>query len=126
MSSGGHLAAGEPTERPPFATKWGNIASMKRLTPLDGIEMFPLAGEKTMINFVRIAAGAEVPTHHHPHEQCGTVIEGEILLTVGDETRALHVGDAYVIPPHMPHSATSTDGCLVVDIFSPPREDYRV
>ncbi len=87
--------------------------------------MWPLGGENLMINFVRIEPGAEVPLHQHSQEQAGTVIEGSIFMTIGDETRELRRGDVYIAPPNSVHGATGgPDGCLVVDVFSPPRADY--
>ncbi len=106
---------------------WGNIKSMASLNPIPGVTMWPTAGEKMMINFVRIEPGAEVPMHHHPHEQGGTVIEGMIVMTIDGETRELRPGDVYIAPPESIHGATAgPDGCLVVDIFAPPREDYII
>mgnify|MGYP001545104519 CR=1 FL=1 len=53
------------------------------------------------------------------------MLEGMLEMTIGDETRMLESGDAYIIPGDVPHHATAgADGCLVLDIFSPAREDY--
>lgn len=104
---------------------WANIETMRKLQPLPGVTMWPAAGDNLMINFVRIEPGAEVPLHQHPHEQAGTVIEGVIIMTIEGETREMQVGDVYVAPPNSVHGASAgPDGCLVVDVFSPPREDY--
>jgi quercetin dioxygenase-like cupin family protein len=106
---------------------WGNIDSIPSLKPIGGVTMWPATGTNMTINFVRIEPGAEVPLHHHPHEQGGTVIEGTILMTIDGETREMRAGDVYIAPPHAVHGATAgPEGCLVVDIFSPPREDYRI
>jgi quercetin dioxygenase-like cupin family protein len=118
-------AAGAPAEPPAFAPVWGSQSSLPGFSPVPGVTMQCLTGGKLMLNFVRLEPGAVVPTHHHLHEQAGTVLEGVIFLTVGDETRPLRLGDAYVIPPNVPHSATTDgQGCLVIDVFTPPREDY--
>jgi quercetin dioxygenase-like cupin family protein len=79
-----------------------------------------------MLSFVRFAPGGVVPDHSHPHEQFGTMLEGRMYLRIGDETRLLQMGDAYVIPPDVPHSAWPPEGetCLALDVFVPPREDY--
>jgi quercetin dioxygenase-like cupin family protein len=116
-----------PAEEAPSSAIWANIESMPSLSPRDGVTMWPATGTNMMINFVRIEPGAEVPLHHHPHEQGGTVIEGTILMTIDGETREMRVGDVYIAPPHSVHGATAgPEGCLVVDVFSPPREDYTV
>jgi len=82
-------------------------------------------GQNLMLSRVEIDEGAVVPLHHHPHEQAGIVLSGRMELTIGDETRILEVGEAFIIPPNVPHSATAPVGPVVLlDIFSPIREDY--
>lgn len=116
-----------PTDDAPKAAYWGTIDSMPFITPRPGVTMWPASGTNMTINFVRIEPGAEVPLHQHPHEQGGTVLEGTILMTIDGETREMRAGDVYIAPPDSMHGATAgPDGCLVVDIFSPPREDYAI
>lgn len=106
---------------------WASIDSMPSLNPMQGITMWPLAGSNLMINFVRLEPGAEVPLHQHSHEQGGTVIEGMLRMSIDGETRELRAGDVYIAPPNSEHGATAgPEGCLVVDVFAPPREDYRI
>lgn len=115
------------TDNLPRSAIWGNIETMRSLQPLPGITMWPATGTHLMMNFVRLEPGAQIPSHHHPHEQAGTVLEGSIVLTIAADTRELRIGDIYIAPPHTEHSATAgPDGCLVIDVFSPPREDYRL
>lgn len=111
---------------PAGAPTWSSIASMPSLAPLPGVTMWPTTGERIMLNFVRLEPGAIVPMHHHHHEQARTVLEGSIVLTIEGETRELGPGDAYIAPANARHGATSPNGCLVVDVFSPPREDYSI
>ena len=110
-----------------FQPAFYEVANLPGFDPVPGIRMNVMVGGRMMANWVRIEPGASVPTHAHEHEQIGLVLEGEILMTIGDETRALVPGHAYTIPGNLPHSAVAgPQGCLVIDIFSPPREDYRV
>lgn len=109
-----------------FEPAFYNVADLPGFTPVDGIQMNVMTGGRMMVNWVRIAPGAAVPSHAHPHEQVGLVLEGEIIMTIGDETRALTPGHAYTIPGNLPHAATGgASGCVVLDIFSPPRDEYR-
>lgn len=109
-----------------FQPAFYDVDKLPSFEPIPGIQMNVMVGGKMMANWVRIEPGAAVPTHAHEHEQIGLVLEGEILMTIGDETRALVNGHAYTIPGNLPHSAVAgPQGCLVIDIFSPPREDYR-
>jgi quercetin dioxygenase-like cupin family protein len=78
-----------------------------------------------MLSLVEIDEGAVVSTHHHPHEQGGIVLSGRLRLTIGPETRTLEPGQMYIIPPDTPHRATAVGGpAVVLDVFSPVREDY--
>ena len=105
-----------------------NRKDLPRFKPLPGIEMEVFSGGRAMMNFVIIEPGGVVGWHSHPHEQCGTIIEGEIHFRVGTEDAqpwVLHVGDVYAIAPNTPHSATAgPEGVTALDIFAPPREDY--
>ena len=102
-----------------------DIAALPGFAPLDGIQMNVLSGARMMANWVRIEPGATVPDHEHPHEQIGLVLEGEIDMTIDGETRRLSTGHAYVIPGGVRHAGVGgPSGCLVLDIFSPPRADY--
>lgn len=102
-----------------------DVASLPGFAPLDGIRMNVLSGDRMMANWVRLEPGATVPDHAHPHEQIGLVLEGEIEMTIDGETRLLGPGNAYVIPGGVRHAGVGgQSGCLVLDVFSPPRGDY--
>ncbi len=90
-----------------------------------GVTIRPLAGEHVMFTYVELAPHAEVPSHSHPHEQLGLMLEGEMEMEIGGERRTLGPGDAYTIPGGVPHGArTGSTRALVLDIFHPRREDY--
>lgn len=91
-----------------------------------GVTIQTFWGEKMLVSMVSLAAHATVPTHFHPHEQVGTVLTGEMELTIGGETRWLKEGDTYIIPANLEHQArTESRPAKVVDVFSPAREDYK-
>ncbi|MDL1900942.1 cupin domain-containing protein [Anaerolineae bacterium CFX9] len=66
-----------------------------------------------------------VPDHSHLNDQVGYVIYGRIELTVGGDSRILNPGDSYAIPGGVTHSARALQDSLLIDCFSPPRDDYR-
>ncbi len=104
---------------------WSRREALPRITPFPGITLELLTGERMMAAWVTLDAGSTVPPHAHPHEQLGTVLQGELDMMIGGETRRLTVGDTYVIPPQVSHGAvTGPTGCVVLDLFAPPREDY--
>lgn len=123
----GFYRAGEGIEIEALPAEGGfyKVDDLPWFMPLDGVKMSVMAGARTMANWVKIDPGQTVPEHAHPHEQVGLVLEGLIDMTIDGDTRRLAVGDCYVIPGGVPHAATSgPEGCLVLDVFSPPREDY--
>jgi len=102
------------------------------LNQLKAIEIFPgvnakiVSGDRLMFSYVDMPANCEAALHNHPHEQWGIVLDGEFDFTIGSETRHLSAGDAYMIPSNIMHGAkTGKTGCRVLDVFSPPREDYK-
>lgn len=118
-------SAAEPDGPLAFAPCWARLAELPGFSPIPGITMRSLTGGALMLNRVELDPDVEVPRHNHLHEQAGLVLEGALDLTIGDETRTLRPGDAYTCPPDLPHRAVAgPEGCVVLDVFSPPREDY--
>ena len=101
---------------------------IKNIAPLQivpGCRIRTPYGQNIMMSYLEMDEGAEVPLHHHPHEQCGMLLKGRMELTIGDETQKCQAGSMFIIPPNTPHRAVAIDGpALVLDIFSPIREDY--
>ena len=96
----------------------------KELAP--GILLHAVWGERMTFSHVTLQPHAELPPHHHPHEQMAIILEGEFEMTIGGETRQLKKGDMYLVPPDVTHSgATHDKEALVLDVFSPPREDFK-
>lgn len=93
--------------------------------PVPGVLMRCLVGDGAMLNLVDLEPGAEVGLHSHPHEQLGYVISGLIVMTIDGVDYPLEPGQAYRIPGGVEHAGTSgPDGCRVLDIFQPVRDDY--
>jgi quercetin dioxygenase-like cupin family protein len=103
-----------------------HLAGEAGLELAPGVRMKPLFGEGAMLNLLEFDAGARVERHHHPHEQLGLVLEGELVLELGGEPHRLRPGDAYRVPGGVEHAAWAGDApCRVLDVFQPVREDYR-
>ena len=105
---------------------WARRSETVPFSPAPGIEVRPIIGDSLMTCWISIAPGAVVPTHSHINEQCGVVIGGSVTVTAAGETRTLEVGDAYVVTPNLVHEAVAgPEGVVLVEIFSPVREEYR-
>lgn len=109
------------------AAGWMGPADERPLYELAaGVTHRPVFGQNLMFNFIFFAPGTGFPTHAHPEEQFGLVLEGEIDFTLGEETKVLRKGCVYVIPSNLPHEGWARgEGCLVLDVFSPPRSGFQ-
>lgn len=97
----------------------------KAVEMLPGVTRRVLATSDTMmLAQFTITTGSEVPMHNHPHDQVGYVVSGRMRIVIGDEETECGPGDSYHAPPNLPHSAVALEPLVVVDVFSPPREDY--
>lgn len=102
-----------------------DLSKIPAIEPVPGCRMRTPHGQNVMLSYLEMEDGAEVPLHHHPHEQAGMLIKGQVQLTIGDETRICEAGSLFIIPPNVPHRAVAVNGpAVVLDVFSPVREDY--
>jgi len=91
----------------------------------DGYLARAVHGEQLTLAVVEIEPGAKLPEHQHGNEQFGMVIEGTVAFRVGAETRTVEPGGIWRVPSGTPHTLTGGErGAVVVDIFSPPRDDW--
>ena len=97
---------------------------LRELAP--GVSTRIFAGEHAMLSVVTIAPGAMGTLHHHPEEQWGVLLEGSAIRYQGDEEIAVKKGDFWRTPGDVPHTMKAgLEGAKVLDIFSPPRPEYR-
>lgn len=61
----------------------------------------------------------DLPEHSHG-PQWGTLISGQIELTINGDTRNYGPGDPWDIPAGAPHSARIKAGSLLMDVFDEP------
>lgn len=69
--------------------------------------------------------GCFVPEHSHHNEQISMVEQGSLQFVMEGQTLTVKAGEVLRIPPHVPHSAEALEDSNVVDLFSPPREDWK-
>lgn len=72
-----------------------------------------------------IAKDAALPEHSHHHEQVVNMLEGEFELTVDGQPHRLMPGDVVIIPGGVSHSGRAISDSRILDVFQPPRDDYR-
>ncbi len=84
------------------------------------------AGEQAMLSVVSIGPNMMGTMHQHPEEQWGVLLEGSAVRYQGGEEFAVKKGDFWRTPGGVPHTMRAgPDGARVLDVFSPPRPEYR-
>ena len=92
--------------------------------PFKGVRGWLLQGKDHQLVFFEIDPIGEVGEHAHG-AQWGTVLEGELELPIGGETRVYSKGDTYYIPAGTPHSAVVNRKTRVIDFFA-DNDRYKV
>jgi quercetin dioxygenase-like cupin family protein len=99
------------------ATPWeqaGDGVTRKVLTYADGVMMVR----------VQFEAGAIGQPHTHPHIQCSLVESGLFDITIDGHTERLAAGDSFLVPSGALHGAVNVVAGILVDVFTPMREDF--
>ncbi len=73
---------------------------------------------------VAFETGAVGSEHTHPHTQCSYVLSGRFSYSVEGEAVELGVGDSIVVPSGLPHGTVCLEKGVLLDVFTPLREDF--
>ncbi len=80
--------------------------------------------EKIMLVKVKFETGGIGILHKHHHSQITHVESGVFEVEIGEEKKILKAGDAFYIPPNVIHGAVCLEAGVLIDVFSPMREDF--
>ena len=72
----------------------------------------------------RFDAGCQLPAHQHPQEQIAHIVSGRMIMIVDGVRHELGSGQSIYLPGNVPHGVETLEDTLVIDTFSPPRDDY--
>ncbi len=115
-----------PSTAPTWAFNLDNVNQglSRELGP--GITTRIFCGDQAMLSVVRIEPHSTGTVHSHPQEQWGVLLEGECVRIQDGEEVAMQAGDFWHTPGGATHGIRTGDvGATVLDVFSPPREEYR-
>jgi quercetin dioxygenase-like cupin family protein len=100
-------------------------AGREPLSLFPGVTANSIGGEQVLLCRVHYEPGAAVPRHSHEHtEQVMYVLEGELEMTVGAETRTLREGDVVVVNRGVEHELRSAGGCAFFEALAPVPLDH--
>lgn len=80
--------------------------------------------ERLMLVKVRFETGGVGSMHRHPHTQITYVESGVFEIEIDGEKRVLKKGDSYYVAPDIMHGAVCLEQGVLMDSFSPMREDF--
>jgi quercetin dioxygenase-like cupin family protein len=96
---------------------WIEIApGIRRRTITSGTSMYQM--------IAKLDAGSRMPEHKHPQEQIVHILEGRMKLIVSRVPHELKGGESFYLASNVPHGVETIDDTMVLDTFSPPRDDY--
>jgi quercetin dioxygenase-like cupin family protein len=61
---------------------------------------------------------------HEAHEQASYIVKGSFEIVVGDEKKVVTTGDSFYAGRNVPHGVTALEDSVILDVFTPIREDY--
>lgn len=67
---------------------------------------------------------ATVAQHSHVNEQVTMVERGSLKFFIEGREQIVRAGEVLTIPPDAPHGVEALEDSVVLDVFSPPREDW--
>ena len=102
-----------------------NLADITSKEIMPGYHGKLVHGEQMSWVFWDVDKDAQVPEHHHIHEQIMHVVEGTFEFTLGGKTGIYNLGDVVVIPSNVPPSGKALTPCKLMDIFTPVMDEYR-
>ncbi|MEI9955583.1 MAG: cupin domain-containing protein [Ferruginibacter sp.] len=80
--------------------------------------------DRLMLVRVEFETGGIGTLHQHHHTQITHVESGVFQVEIGGEKKLLSAGDAFYIPPNVMHGAVCIEAGVLIDVFSPMREDF--
>lgn len=72
----------------------------------------------------QMARGWTGAVHSHPHDQIVYIVRGHLRVSCGGKTFDARTGDSFVVRGGVEHGASAVEDSLVIDVFTPCREDY--
>lgn len=85
-----------------------------------------ITGYNTQLMLVKVKfeKGAVGYVHDHFHSQGSYVASGKFKITIDGKTETLETGDGFFVPPNARHGAECLEAGVLIDVFSPVREDF--
>jgi quercetin dioxygenase-like cupin family protein len=98
---------------------------VERHTLFPGVTLHAIGGEQVLLCHVQYEPGTTVKRHSHPEtEQLMWIVDGDVTMTIGDETKRLGPGDVVVVNRGVEHELRSEGGMTFVEALAPVPLDH--
>ncbi len=102
---------------------FGEECELEQLGP--GVSRKIMAySDNIMLVEMSFKKGAFGSLHNHPHEQVSYIKKGSFEFTVGDTVKVVKEGDCVYNEPNVMHGCKALEDGVVLDVFTPKREDF--
>lgn len=102
--------------------RWDEIA-LEKVTEMLSRKI--VSGDREMLVQVYAKRGCLMPMHAHESEQMTYVLQGALKFLVGGDEITVRDGEVLRIPSGVPHQAEALEDTFELDVFSPPRQEWR-
>ena len=83
-----------------------------------------ITGDSVTIGRFELKQGGVVPSYAHANEQVSIVLSGVLLFRIEGHETIVRAGEVMQIPANVAHEVQVLEDALVVDVFSPVRQDW--
>jgi quercetin dioxygenase-like cupin family protein len=101
--------------------RWSDIAA-EHINP--SISRQFITADRVTIGRFELKRGGVVPSHAHENEQVSIVLSGALLFRIEGREIVVKAGEVMQIPGRIAHEVDVLEDTLVVDVFSPVRQDW--
>jgi len=101
--------------------RWTDLPS-EQLNPSTA-RKYVTADRVTIARF-ELTRGGVVPRHSHENEQVSYVLTGALKFTLNRQEVVVGAGELLQIPSGLEHEVEVLEDTVVIDVFSPVRQDW--
>jgi len=83
-----------------------------------------ITGERVTLARFELKRGGIVPRHAHEHEQMTCVLTGSLKFVLNGQDLVVGPGEVAQIPGWLEHEVHVLEDTVVIDVFSPIRQDW--
>lgn len=85
-----------------------------------------ISGKQLMFVEHKVKKGHITEEEVHENEQLTLVLQGSLLFLLGEKSYLIKKGEALLIPSRTPHRCEVLEDSSLIEVFSPPRQEWKL